>query len=98
FPLLEAMALGIPIAAARISALPEIARDAAIYFDPYDPKEMAEALDRLIRDESLRSELSRKAVERARQFSWEEAARETLNVFEQVVTGDRSRAKVFSHE
>jgi glycosyltransferase involved in cell wall biosynthesis len=86
FPLLEAMALGVPVAAARMSALPEMARDAAIYFDPYDQGEIAEALDRLVRDESLREELSRKAVERAQQFSWEAAARETLKVFERVVT------------
>jgi glycosyltransferase involved in cell wall biosynthesis len=85
FPLLEAMAIGVPIAAARMSALPEIAGDAAVYFDPHDPGEMAEAMDRLIWDERLRDELSRKAIERAKSFSWSETARQTLQVFERVV-------------
>jgi glycosyltransferase involved in cell wall biosynthesis len=98
FPLLEAMAMGVPVAAARMSALPEMARDAAIYFDPYNPGEMADALDRLVRDKALRDDLSHKAVERARQFSWEEAARKTLKVFERVVTRHDSQGKVFSHE
>jgi glycosyltransferase involved in cell wall biosynthesis len=84
FPLLEAMAMGLPIAAARMSALPEIAGDAAIYFDPREPSEIAEALDRLVRDESLREELRRKAIRRAERFSWEETARKTLEVFERI--------------
>jgi glycosyltransferase involved in cell wall biosynthesis len=84
FPLLEAIAMGLPIAAARMSALPEIAGDAAIYFDPREPSEIAEALDRLVRDESLREELRRKAIRRAERFSWEETARKTLEVFERI--------------
>jgi glycosyltransferase involved in cell wall biosynthesis len=85
FPLLEAMALGVPIAAARLSALPEMAGDAAIYFDPYDTSEMAEALNRLVCDEALRDVLSRRAIMRAADFSWTETAKKTLQVFEQVV-------------
>jgi glycosyltransferase involved in cell wall biosynthesis len=85
FPLLEAMAMGVPIAAARVSALPEIAGDAAVYFDPYDPGEIAEMMDRLIWDGKLRDELSCKAIERAESFSWSETARQTLQVFEQVI-------------
>lgn len=84
FPLLEALAMGVPIAAARMSALPEIAGDAAVYFDPYDPGGMAEAMDRLIWDEALRGELSRKAIARSESFSWSETARQTLRVFEQI--------------
>lgn len=90
FPLLEAMAMGLPIAAARVSALPEIAGDAAIYFDPREPSEIAEALDRLVWDGSLRDELRRKAIRRAERFSWEETARKTLEVFEQI----SSQAKI----
>jgi glycosyltransferase involved in cell wall biosynthesis len=85
FPLLEALAMGAPIAAARMSALPEIAGDAAVYFDPDDPGEMAEAMDRLIWDEALRDELSRKAIARTKSFSWGETAHQTLQVFEQVI-------------
>lgn len=89
FPLLEAMAMGLPIAAARMSALPEMAGDAAIYFDPRDPSDIAETLDRLIWDESLRDELRRKAIERSERFSWEETAQKTLEVFERIA-GERN--------
>jgi glycosyltransferase involved in cell wall biosynthesis len=85
FPLLEAMAMGLPIAAARASALPEMAADAAVYFDPHNAVEMAETLDRLIYDEALREELRTKAIRRAAEFSWEETAARTLQVFKQVV-------------
>jgi glycosyltransferase involved in cell wall biosynthesis len=85
FPLLEALALGVPAAVARMSALPEMAGDAAIYFNPYSVDEMAEAMERLVWDERLRGELSRKAIEQAAKFSWEKTALQTLEVFEKAV-------------
>jgi glycosyltransferase involved in cell wall biosynthesis len=84
FPLLEALALGVPIAAARMSALPEIAGEAAVYFDPYDAGELAAALERLLTVEELRAELSQKAATRAAQFTWAAAAEQTLAVLEAV--------------
>lgn len=82
--LLESMAMGKPIAASRIGAIEEICGDAAIYFDPHRPEEIVTAMRRLVEDESLRSDLSLRAIARARQFSWEETARRTLEVFERV--------------
>ncbi len=87
FPLLEALALGVPVAAARMSALPEIAGEAALYFDPYDVAGLATVLERLVVDEALRGELSKQAIARARMFSWEAAARQTLEVLEAVGRG-----------
>jgi len=84
FAVLEALAFGLPIAASRISSLPEIGGEAAVYFDPYDPAEIAAVLNQLINRESLREELSRKAVARAKLFSWPESVRQTLRVFERV--------------
>ena len=84
FPLLEALALGVPVAAARMSALPEIAGDAALYFDPHNVAELAAVLERLVEDEALRDDLRTKASERAQMFSWETAARQTLEVLEAV--------------
>jgi glycosyltransferase involved in cell wall biosynthesis len=84
FPLLEALALGLPVAAARLSALPEIGGDAAVYFDPYQPRQIAEVLDRLIRDETLRGALSRKAIARSEIYSWEVTAQQTMKVLEKV--------------
>ncbi|MEP7338556.1 MAG: glycosyltransferase family 1 protein [Acidobacteriota bacterium] len=85
FPLLEALALGVPTAAARMSALPEMAGEAALYFDPYNVDEMAGAMERLVWDEALRDELSRKGIEQAAKFTWAETARQTLQVFENVI-------------
>lgn len=84
FPLLEALALGVPAAVARMSALPEMAGEAAVYFDPYQPKDMAEAIERLLWDEALCDELRIRAVAQAARFSWEESARRTLEVFAQI--------------
>ena len=84
FPLLEALAAGTPVAAARMSALPEIAGDAACYFDPYDVADLVCVLERLLNDETLRAELSAKARLRAQHFTWPEAARQTLAVLTMV--------------
>jgi len=89
FPLLEALALGVPVAAARMSALPEIAGDAALYFDPYKADELAAVLERLLTDEALRGELSQKAAARAAQFTWAAAAEQTLAVLEGVGKPER---------
>lgn len=80
FPLLEAMALGVPVAVARMGALPEMAGDAAIYFDPYNVSEMSAMIERLVWDENLRGELNRKAIEQAGQFNWADTADKTLAV------------------
>jgi glycosyltransferase involved in cell wall biosynthesis len=87
FPLLEALALGVPAAVARMSALPEMAGEAAIYFDPHSVDEMAQAMERLVWDEELRGELSGKAIEQAAKFTWEKTALQTLEVFEKVAQG-----------
>ncbi len=87
FPLLEALALGVPAAVARMSALPEMAGEAAIYFNPHSVDEMAQAMERLVWDEDLRGRLSGKAVEQAAKFTWEKTALQTLEVFEKVAQG-----------
>jgi glycosyltransferase involved in cell wall biosynthesis len=80
FPLLEAMALGVPTIAARSSSLPEIGGDAALYFDPRKPVELETQLQRLLGDPALREEMVRRGEAQARRFSWTEAAEATLDV------------------
>lgn len=80
FPLLEAMARGVPTLAARSSSLPEIGGDAALYFDPLDARELAAQLERVVSDATLRAELASKGRARAAEFRWSEAARQTLAV------------------
>jgi len=79
-PLVEAMACGAPIASSNAAAMPEVLGDAGVYFDPADVKAMADTLDQLLADPHLRSEYSKKASERASQYSWEKTRQDTLAV------------------
>ncbi len=77
-PILEAMACGAPVVSSNTSSMPEVAGDAALYFDPRDVAALAEALQRARADETLRADLRRKGFEQAKRFSWEKAAGELL--------------------
>lgn len=77
-PVLEAMAAGIPVACSDIPPLREVAGDAALFFDPSSEDQIAAALDRITEDASLRAKLVSGGPERARLFTWERCARETL--------------------
>jgi glycosyltransferase involved in cell wall biosynthesis len=80
FPLLEAMAHGVPSIAARSSSLPEIGGDAALYFEPTDVDALTRVLDRVLHDAALREELAARGRARAAEFQWSRAAEETLAV------------------
>ena len=79
-PLLEAMAAGVPMAVARVSSLPEVAGDAAEFFDPSDVGSIAAAIRRLADDADLREQLTRRGRERVKEFTWERCASRTLDV------------------
>jgi len=81
-PLLQAMACGTPIVASSAASIPEIAGEAAWYFDPTNTEEMAEKITDVILSQDLRQELLDAAKEQIKQFSWQRAARETLTVLE----------------
>ncbi len=83
-PTLEAMACGTPVVTTNVSSLPEVVGDAAILVSPDDAEEMAVAMWRVISDEGLRDTLSKKGLNRAKAFSWEKAAKETLEVYRKV--------------
>lgn len=87
-PPLEAMASGCPVIVSNVASLPEVCGDAALYCNPYDVNDIAEKMLRLAMDGKLRKELRDKGFERARQFSWEKAAKEHMKVFEEVLEGD----------
>lgn len=83
FPALEAMACGTPVLAARVGAVPEVLGDAALFFAPESPLELAEHLGRVSTDDDLRRELAARGRARAARFTWERAAAETLAVLEE---------------
>lgn len=80
-PPLEAMACGTPVISSNSSSLPEVIGDAGILFDPYDTDELTEKLSCLLSSESLKKEMSIRGEQRARMFSWEKTAKETLKVY-----------------
>jgi glycosyltransferase involved in cell wall biosynthesis len=87
-PVLEAMACGTPVAASRVSSLPEVAKEAAAFFNPYDTQEMASVLSGLIRNKERRQELSRAGIERAGCFSWKNTALQTLEIYREAYGND----------
>lgn len=84
-PALEAMACGTPVVCSNASSLPEVVGDAAMLVDPYDVDAWSEAMARVLSGEALRSELRRKGLARAAQFTWERTARATLAVYAEAV-------------
>ena len=83
-PVVEAMANGIPVVSSNAASLPEIVGDAGILVDPTDYTEMAKAIDSILTDEVLRRDLVAKGYRRVGQFSWEQTAKDTLRVYENV--------------
>lgn len=81
FPLLEAMACGVPTVASKSSCIPEISGGVLEYFDPYSIEEMAKVLRCVLENTGLRARLRRGGLERVAQFSWENCAQQTLHVF-----------------
>lgn len=80
FPVLEAMAHGAPVVCSNTSSLPELVADAALTVDPLDVQGLAEAVEQLLVDETLRRDLVQRGFRRVELFSWESCARSTLDV------------------
>jgi glycosyltransferase involved in cell wall biosynthesis len=83
-PVVEAMACGCPVVSSNTGAIPELADGCALLAAPFDSEAMAANLARLLAEPSLAKELRDKGLERAKQFSWSEAARRTLEIFRKV--------------
>ncbi len=83
-PVLEAMACGTPVICSRATSLPEVAGDAALYFDPLDVPALTSAMIRCQTEPALRSELSARGLVQASRFRWEETARQTLAAFDAI--------------
>ncbi|MGI5917744.1 MAG: glycosyltransferase family 4 protein [Anaerolineae bacterium] len=78
---LEAMACGTPVVVSNVSSLPEVVSDAGLLVDPNSPDELTIAMWRLLSDRELHHSLSEKGLRRAAYFSWDKAARETLDLY-----------------
>jgi glycosyltransferase involved in cell wall biosynthesis len=83
-PVLEAMAAGVPVIISDIPALREIAGEAALIVEPNNVDQLAEAMGVMTSRPEIAGELVRKGLERVREFTWERAARQTLEVYKKV--------------
>ena len=103
-PLLEAMGAGVPAVVSdwrrapggekdRFNVGPEVCGEAAEFFDPTSATALADAMARVLHDLARRTELAEMGIARARQFSWEHAAREMLAIFEEVMTAARENGR-----
>jgi glycosyltransferase involved in cell wall biosynthesis len=85
-PVLEAMRRGLPVACSNATSLPEVAGDAALYFDPTDSDAMGRALEQLLSDPALRERLAAAGKAQAEKFSWGKTARATLASYERALS------------
>ena len=83
-PPLEAMASGTPVVTSNVSSLPEVAGNAALLVDPYDPAAIADGIYTVLTDESVRRDLRKKGLARASQFSWEASVRRVREIYQEV--------------
>jgi glycosyltransferase involved in cell wall biosynthesis len=84
-PPLEAMGCGVPVVVSNVASLPEVCGDAAYYVDPRNVESISEGIYRVLTDENLRNTLILKGLERIKLFSWEKAAKEVLNVYDEIL-------------
>ena len=85
WPPLEAMACGTPVVASNAASLPEVIGDAGLLVEPQDSEGLARAMQRLLTNDELRRSLIEKGLQRARCFTWERTALDTLAVYERVI-------------
>jgi glycosyltransferase involved in cell wall biosynthesis len=83
-PPLEAMACGTPVLAANNSSIPEVTGDAALLFDAQDVNFLSNLLLKVLQDETTRWKLKELGLSRAREFSWDKCAWETLDVYKKI--------------
>jgi glycosyltransferase involved in cell wall biosynthesis len=91
-PVVEAMACGLPVAVSHCGSLPEVAGSAAMMFDPHNPDEIAGVLGRLLANSDLRGALRYQGLQRVKRFSWNLAARRTMELFEETVCAANASA------
>ncbi|MBV8726675.1 MAG: glycosyltransferase family 4 protein [Candidatus Eremiobacteraeota bacterium] len=89
-PVIESMACGTVVVAARASSIPEVAGEAALLEDPYDELAWAQALVRVANDSSLRAKLRELGLQNAKRFRWDICSRQTQSIFEAVACAERN--------
>ena len=82
---LEAMASGLPVIASTSGSLPEVYAEAALYFDPHKPHELAQKMTTLLQNPKLRKSLIQSGLNQVKKYSWHKMARQTLDIYDQAL-------------
>ena len=85
------MACGIPVVTSNTSSLPEVIGDAGIMVDPDDVNSLCETMCNLLTDKELRCQMSKNGLKRAKLFSWEKAANEILEIYDDALSVYKSQ-------
>lgn len=85
-PVLEAMTCGVPVITSNTSSLPEVIGDAGITIDPMDIKSLSKSMHKVLTDKNTRDLMISKGLERAKLFTWENAAKKTIEIYKDILS------------
>jgi glycosyltransferase involved in cell wall biosynthesis len=92
-PVLEAMALGVPVLTSNLSSMPEVVGTAALTVSPRSERSIAEGLKQLLQSNTLRTKLAQDGLVQAKKFSWSKCAHETMRVYREATKGKLNPTK-----
>lgn len=90
-PVIEAMSAGVPVICSNTTSLPEVGGEAALYADPEQEMQIADAMYRVSNDENLRKEMTDRGLVQAARFTWEQSANKLWKCIEQVIYSDAKK-------
>lgn len=85
FPVLEAMACGVPVVAGQTQALAEIAEGAALFVDPKNPRDIARGLEEVLSSRKLQQRLAEAGLKKIKEYSWKKVANETVDIYQKIL-------------
>jgi glycosyltransferase involved in cell wall biosynthesis len=83
-PPLEAMSCGTPVITSNVSSIPEVVNNAGILIDAYDTSNLINALGSIVNNDNLKADLSKRGIERSKEYSWERTAQQTLKAYSDI--------------
>src|SRR5262249_13903522 len=88
-PIVEAMAVGVPVVTSDVTTLPEITAGCAELIDPHNTKDIGRAIHKVLSDRALQLRMMEAGHERAKVFTWHKMGKEVINLYMEVLKGDK---------